>query len=241
MLHKFINALVNIVYPKKCLACKEKLKIHLQNELICAKCLKNIKKNTPPFCSSCGRHLVKTNFAKNICPSCLRGKLHFDRAFSPYTYKGSIKRLIHEFKYKGKDYLGSPLGAMMIDFINEYNLPINYIDFIIPVPLHKTKLREREFNQAQVLAEAIAKKFNKGLLTETLTRQRYTRAQADLEINERLKNVKGSFSITNPQVIKGKNLLVIDDVLTTGATSSEAAAALKEAGANIVFILTLAH
>ncbi len=241
MLRKFINALVNIIYPKKCLICKEKLKIHLQNEPICTKCLKNIKKNAPPFCSSCGRHLAKTNLVKNICPDCLKVKLHFDRAFSPYSYEGTIKRLIHEFKYKGKDYLGPHLSAMMVDFIKEYNLPINYIDFIIPIPLHKTKFREREFNQAQVLASAIAKKFNKGLLTDTLTRQRPTRAQADLEINERLENVKGSFSITNPQAIKGRNLLLIDDVLTTGATSSEAAAALKEAGANIVFVLTLAR
>ncbi len=241
MLRQFINGLVDIIYPRKCLGCREKLPPASQNEPICAKCLSNIKKSIPPFCSSCGRHLEKSNLIKNTCRNCLRSKLHFDRAFSPFTYEGTIKRLIHEFKYKGKDYLGPYLSAMMVEFIKEYDLPINYIDFIIPVPLHKTKLREREFNQAQVLAELIAKEFKKEVLTDALKRQRYTKTQTDLEVNERTENVRGSFLVTNPQIIKGKNLLIIDDVLTTGATSSEAAAALKEAGANIAFVLTLAH
>jgi ComF family protein len=241
MLRRFINALVDIVYPKKCLACKEKLRIPSQKEPICAKCLAKIKRNIPPFCSSCGRHLEKSNFVKNICPRCLKAKLHFDRAFSPFVYEGVIKELIHEFKYKSKNYLGSYLSAMMVEFIKEYNLPIEYIDFIIPIPLHKTKLREREFNQAQVLAEFIAKDFNKGILVDAFRRHRYTKTQTGLETTERLKNVKDSFSVTKPQILKGKNLLIIDDVLTTGATSSEAAGALKEAGANIVFVLTLAN
>lgn len=236
-----ISALVDIAYPRKCLVCKEKLHISSQDEPVCAKCLNNIKRNIPPFCSSCGRRLKKTNLIKNICPHCLKSRLHFDRAFSPFTYEGTIKRLIHEFKYKGKDYLGPYLSAMMVEFIKEYDLPINYMDFIIPIPLHKTKLREREFNQAQVLAEFIAKEFKKDVLRDVLKRHRYTKTQTDLEINKRLENVKGSFLVAAPQIIEGKNLLIIDDVLTTGATSSEAAAALKEAGANIVFVLTLAH
>lgn len=238
---KAINGLINTVYPKKCLACKEKLKVPAQNEPICARCLVKIKKNIPPFCSSCGRHLKKTNLTKNICPHCLETKLHFDRAFSPFAYEGAIKKLIHEFKYRGKNYLGPYLSAMMVEFIKEYDLPIDYIDFIIPIPLHKTKLREREFNQAQILAELIAKEFGKDTLIGALKRHRYTKTQTDLEIAERLENVKDSFLVTNPQTVKDKNFLVIDDVLTTGATSSEAAAALKEAGANIVLVLTLAN
>lgn len=78
-----------------------------------------------------------------MCPSCLKKKLHFDRAFSPCVYEGAIKELIHEFKYKNKDYLGSVLSKPMINFIEEYNLPMEYLDLIIPVPLHSTRLRER--------------------------------------------------------------------------------------------------
>jgi len=129
----------------------------------------------------------------------------------------------------------------MVEFIKEYNAPIDYVDFIIPIPLHKTKLREREFNQAEILSRHIAKEFRKCVLTDVLLRTRETKTQADLEMAERILNVRDSFSVTKHEQIRRKNILLVDDVLTTGATSSEAAKALKNAGANIVFVLTLAN
>ena len=129
----------------------------------------------------------------------------------------------------------------MVEFIKEYNLPMNEVDFIIPIPLHKARLREREFNQAKVLSLYVAGEFKKEVLTDILIRNRYTKTQTDLEINERLANVEGSFLVRSSQCIKESNLLLIDDVFTTGATSSEAALTLKNAGANKVFILTLAN
>ena len=130
---------------------------------------------------------------------------------------------------------------MPLSFIKEYSLPINHCDLIVPVPLHTAKLREREFNQAEVLSRHIAGEFNKDVLCGRLLRHKPTRAQAELCENERFSNVKDSFTVTENQKIKGKNILLIDDVLTTAATSSEAALALKNAGANIVFVLTLAN
>ena len=129
----------------------------------------------------------------------------------------------------------------MIKFIKEYSLPIEYIDLVVPVPLHKTRLREREFNQAQVLSRHIAKEFNKKVSSGALERIRHTKSQAELVINQRRINVKNSFSAPKKSEVKGKNILLVDDVLTSGATSSEAASALKEAGAGIVFVLTLAN
>ena len=129
----------------------------------------------------------------------------------------------------------------MIEFVREYDLPMDFIDFIIPVPLYKTRLREREFNQAQILSNYIAGEFNKTVLPDSLMRSRNTKTQTELERNKRLLNVKNSFSVIKKDDIKGKNLLLVDDVLTTAATSSEAAYALKNAGANIVFVLTLAN
>lgn len=241
MLRRLINGLVDIVYPKTCLACKDKIKTSSLNGLICTQCWGSIKRNLPPFCHSCGRQLEKNNFCKNICPVCQKTKLHFDRAYSPCIYTGVIKELIHEFKYKNKDYLGPVLSKPMIEFIKEYNLPIDFLDFIIPVPLHKTKLREREFNQAEILSKHIAEEFKKDVLTDILVRHRNTKTQTELELKERFTNVKGSFAVTKDAGIKGKSLLLVDDVLTTGATSSEAALSLKNAGANIVFVLTLAN
>lgn len=241
MLRRLITNLMDIVYPKRCLACKNTIDVSTIDNLICTQCWAKIKRNLPPFCHSCGRRLKKSAFTKNICPTCIKVRLHFDRAFSPCVYEGWIKELIHEFKYNNKDYLGFPLSRLMIDFIREYNLPMHYLDFIIPIPLHKTKWREREFNQSEILSKYIAKEFKKDLFTDLLLRHRHTKTQTDLELNQRFSNVKGSFLVTRKGDLKDKNLLLVDDVLTTGATASEAARALKDAGANIVFVLTLAN
>lgn len=240
MLNKFLRSLVDIIYPRVCLACKDKLDNAPAENIICDKCFEKIQRNLPPFCHSCGRHLEKNGFLKNICPACRRKILHFDRAFSPYLYSGVIKELIHEFKYKNKEFLGAALAGFMLEFAREYNLPMDDFHCVVPIPLHKTKLREREFNQAKILAGCVAKEFKKDLLADTLIRSLNTKTQTDLQIDERFENVKGSFSVVDKRDISGKNILLIDDVLTTGATSSEAALALKEAGANIVFVLTLA-
>jgi len=242
MMRRLIEGLVDIIYPAKCHACKDKLTQGAAiDELICLRCWSKIRKNTPPFCHYCGRRLDKSGFAKNICPQCQRAAPHFDRAFSPCVYEGAIRDLIHEFKYNGKEYLGRPLSRLMIEFAKEYNLPVQMLDYIIPVPLHNSRLREREFNQAEILCGFIAEEFKKELRSDLLLRHRRTKTQADLEMRERLLNVKESFSVHKGESLKGKNLLLVDDVLTTGATSSEAARALKNAGADIVFVLTLAN
>lgn len=241
MLRQFLQSLRDILYPKTCLACKSRVSAVMDEDLICKTCYSEIKINLPPFCVACGRHLERNNLNKNICPACVRNRLHFDRAFSPCVYDGVTKKLIHEFKYKGKDNLGKPLSKIMINFIKEYSLPLNYLDYIIPMPLHKTKLREREFNQAEILSMYIAREFKKDLASGVLLRHRQTKTQTELRNKERFLNVANSFSVDSRLSLKEKNLLLIDDVLTTGATSSEAALALKNAGAQTVFVLTLAN
>ena len=236
-----MQSLTDILYPKTCLACKSKVSKATDEDLICKKCYSEIEINLPPFCFACGRHLEKNNLNKNICPTCVRNRLHFDRAFSPCVYDGVAKKLIHEFKYKGKENLGKPLSKIMVNFIKEYSLPINYLDFIIPMPLHKTRLREREFNQAEILSMHIAREFRKDLINDVLLRHRQTKTQTELRNKERFLNVANSFSTNGRLSLKAKNLLLVDDVLTTGATSSEAALALKNAGAHTVFVLTLAN
>jgi len=241
MLAGLLKGLLDIVYPRTCLVCKASLKgASSIDNIICSQCWAKIKKNPPPFCHSCGRHLDGKNSIKNICLKCVRKKIYFDRAFSPCLYEGVIKELIYEFKYNGKDYLGQTLSRLMIEFIKEYDLPLDCLDWIVPVPLHKTRLHEREFNQAQVLSGYIAKEFNKKMLDNVLIRHRHTKTQTELEQDQRLLNVQNSFSVVRAEDVKGTNILLIDDVLTTAATCSEAAHTLKNSGANIVFVLTLA-
>lgn len=242
MLGGIIKSFLEIIYPRNCLICATSLKgkAHVDN-LVCARCWSSIKKNRPPFCRSCGRQLAKVSLARHICTPCVRNKLLFDRAYSSCAYEGIIKTLIHEFKYKGKDYLGRPLSSLMTDFIKQYQLPIKDMDYIVPVPLHGTKVREREFNQAQILGQHIADEFDKILLSANLIRHRDTKSQTGLQNEDRFLNVRDSFSVKDKHELKNKNLLLVDDVLTTAATCSEAARTLKDAGANIVFVLTLAN
>ncbi len=240
MLRRLLDGLTELVYPKACAVCKESLKgKSCVDSVVCASCWDKIKKNTPPFCYRCGRHLDKP--LKNICPACVRKQLHFDRAFSPCVYEGAIKELILDFKYHNKDHLGKTLSKLMTDFIRQYRLPMDFMDLVVPVPLHKTRLREREFNQAEILCENIAGEFSRTMLGNALIRNRNTPTQTDLEVSRRLLNVRGSFSVNDINAVKGKNVLLVDDVLTTGATSSEAALALKTAGSGVVFVLTLAN
>jgi len=242
VLSRLINAFVDVVYPKACLVCKIRLKgVTSIDNIVCAECWRKIKRNLPPFCYRCGRHLTQNDFTRNTCLSCVSQELHFDRAFSPCMYEGTIKELIYEFKYNGKDYLGSTLSRLMIEFIKEYDLPMDAIDFIIPLPLHNIRLREREFNQAKILSNYVASEFNKSAPDGHLMRSRYTRTQTELQEDKRLLNVENSFSVAKSEDLKGKNILLVDDVLTTGATCSEAAYALKGAGVNTVFVLTLAN
>jgi competence protein ComFC len=241
VLQNFVRSFVDLLYPPACPACGKPLPRVAMDAMVCLSCWSQISRNQPPFCHACGRQMHKSrDTSKSVCSRCMRAPLAFDRAFSVCVYDGVIKTLIHEFKYKDKQYLGKPLAKLLIDFIREYDLPISYIDYLVPMPLHSAKLREREFNQAQILCREVGLAIEKPLIENNLFRYRATDTQAALEPHQRFLNVKGSFAVTEKQSIKDRNLLLIDDVLTTGATASEAARALKDAGANIVFVLTLA-
>lgn len=237
----FFSALKEIVYPKTCLACKKRLGAYAALQFLCQPCADKISRNKPPFCRRCGRHLQDADRAKGICPECIRNSPCFDRAFSPCVYEGVTKELIRQFKYQGKDYLGPLLAMFMVDFIRQYGLPMDVVDCIVPVPLHGVRMREREFNQAEALARPLAEAFSKELMRDCLMRTRHTRPQAELDGTKRTANVRGVFRVRDGQAVRGKNILLVDDVLTTGATSSEAACVLKESGAHIVFVMTLAN
>ncbi len=240
MFRGLFKGIKDLIYPNRCPACKSRISGNEKGHLICGRCREAIEKNLPPFCASCGRHLDNMDVAKNICHGCLDTKFHFDRAFSPCIYKGTVKKLIHEFKYNGKDYLGEPLAGLMNEFIRDYRLPIEYMDFIVPIPLYKSRLREREFNQARVLSEQVAGEFGKRVLADILVRIRRTRSQTELSPEKRRLNVEGSFGIKDAAALKGANILLVDDVLTTGATLDEASRVLKQNGAGIIVAMTLA-
>lgn len=236
-----IRAFKDILYPLYCLICHTRIPGAKTPEPICERCRGKINALTAPFCAKCGRSISGAYIQEGKCASCLKQHFYFDRAWAGYAYEGVIKEMLHCFKYKHKVSLGGPLAGLMLDFIRGYHLPLGSCDYIIPVPLSPARFREREFNQAYILASALSDYLKLRLLGNNLRRVRNTRSQTELDNRGRWKNIQGAFKIRTPNLIKDKNILLIDDVLTTGATASEAAGILKSAGAESVYVLTLAN
>lgn len=155
-------------------------------------------------------------------------------------FKGIIKDLIHSFKYSGKEYLNKTFGNMLVNYIQKYDDLLN-VDMLVPVPLHWYKKFKRGYNQSELLANEVALYYRKPLVTREICRKKYTKPQAKLKRKDRLINVNDAFGLKQPGIFKGKTILVIDDVSTTGETINQCAKLLKSAGADKVFGLTLAR
>lgn len=211
---------LDLIYPLNCVICKKKLNFD-DGSYLCLDCYDKIIKNRPPFCVKC-----------DCSP------LYFERAWAVGKYTGITKDLIHLFKYRRQKYLVKPLGKLMIDFIKT-NLNRQTIDVLVPVPLHPKKLRQREFNQSELLAEEINGQISIPI-TNALTRIKKTSSQTTLALEKRLFNVADAFKIREQKEIAQKSILLIDDVFTSGATANECARVLKQEGAKQIEVLTLA-
>ncbi|MCK4261622.1 ComF family protein [bacterium] len=151
-----------------------------------------------------------------------------------------MRECIHFFKYQKKAYLARPLGEMLIDGMSN-DEDLREADFLIPVPLDGRRFREREFNQAHLLAQVVSRDFKITISSRNLRRARRVPPQTQLSRKQREENVKGLFEVRSREEYKGRRILLIDDVFTTGATVNECARVLKEAGAEEVSVLTVAR
>ncbi len=240
VLDELLHGLSDLVYPPNCLICKKHITSLLPaNEILCPKCLEDLKFNFPPFCPKCSRHLLEMDTAQ--CHHCLLHKPDFDFAWGTCLYRPPLDNLIHQFKYHQKSLWRHTFANLMIDFIKRYSFDIHQFDCLMPIPLSITRLRERGFNQSQLLAEKIANAFDLPLSLNNFCRSRHTKSQTLLfSQKERWTNIHGAFRIKHSNQLLNKNILLIDDLLTTGATASEAARTLKNSGAKTVGVLTLA-
>ncbi len=190
------------------------------------------------FCRAC-----RTPFADDypldehdLCTVCREGLANFDAAYSFGSYDGPLQQLIHLFKYAKVESLARPLSALLLRALP---LEANF-DLVLALPMHWRKRWQRGFNQAELLAAPLARRYGLPLATN-LRRTRYTQSQAGLTETARRDNLRGSFRIHRPEQVAGKRILLVDDVFTTGATLRAAAAVLKSAGAAHVSALTLAR
>ncbi len=231
------SGVISLFFPEKCPFCRTLLS--LQGEEIpnlCPACTRDIQWIRPPFCPRCGRPFQRGTDT-HLCADCLRQKIIFDWGRAAVGYQGVMAEAIQRFKYHGDIKLADPLGW----FLNKIPLEDLSFEAIIPVPLHPSRLRERGFNQALLLGKSLGRIHRKRVLARTLRRIRNTLPQVQLDHSQREKNVRGAFAVREPQEIIDKDLLLVDDVFTTGATVNECAKVLKKSGAREVFVLTLAR
>jgi ComF family protein len=240
---KFLSQLIDIIYPPRCHICNQFLpldeKPHVSFHL-CNSCLESLTPITHPMCTVCGMPFPASKGTDHLCEDCLRKRPWYDFLRSPYLYSGPLIEAIQRFKYNIETHLKSSLGHLLSSFAKEW-IPERKDCVIIPVPLHSRRLRERGFNQSLLLARILASDLGNQLDYLSLIRNRYTRAQTGLKKKERRKNVKDAFSVIQPNAIKDKKILLVDDVFTTGYTLNECARTLKKSGATTVICLTVAR
>ncbi|MDD5428830.1 MAG: ComF family protein [Candidatus Omnitrophica bacterium] len=227
---------INLLYPIHCAACRSAIDPMTRTGL-CNICETKIKRNPKPYCPSCGRSVTSVD---DICEECKITRFAFDRAWSACLYEGVLKELIQQFKYKGKLSLSSVLCDTMTGFIKDNKNIIEGTDLITFVPLYNDWLNEREYNQSGILASAISREFMIPIV-KPLEKSARTKRQNELPRAERLTNLTGVFKVRDKGSLNGSSILLVDDVMTTGATLSECAKALKEAGAKEVRCITLAR
>jgi ComF family protein len=230
-----IKALNNLIQPYYCAICYNRIPFQTQVPL-CAHCGEKIEFNPPPFCQICGRSLDNHPEVKGVCRECLFAQRPKLRVYYVFKYKGAIREAIHKFKYQAELRLLPFFSSHLLNFYREHILPYHKIDYISYVPLYHGKFREREFNQAEILAKQLGRKTQLPMLKKLLIRIRYTRPQSELDKKERWRNVADAFKL-NPKYIKilsGKTILLIDDLVTTSATLTECAHQLKKYNAKTI-------
>ena len=244
MIEYIKEGLLNFVFPLNCKICKKPIR-ESKGYSICENCFKTIELIEQPYCIKCGKPLVPTDvFKKNreiLCLDCKKKKYSFKFSRSTGVYDKVLKKCIHLFKYYGEKKLAKPLGNLMVDYLLKNNDFENEFELIIPVPLHKNDLKKRGFNQSVLLSKVIGDYFSIPVGESVLIKKKLTPFQVNLSKKEREKNILRSFSVEKPEEIKGKNILILDDVFTTGATVEECAKELMKARAKNIFVLTLAR
>lgn len=207
----------------------------------CRRCWERITPLEEPSCPRChvpfASAVALRHSPSHLCGSCRSRRPAFTEAWSLYPYIPPLQEAICLFKYKGKLGLVDWLADLMLARLP----PSIEADLIVPIPLHPTRLREREFNQSLFLADRLSRHLRVPLSYTNLVRVVPTDAQTTLSRRARLKNLRKAFLVTSPDEIQGKRILLIDDVYTTGTTVNECAKVLRKAGAGPVYVITLAR
>lgn len=219
--------LLDALYPLECAGCGG------SGNIICDRCAGSLPLLGPPYCRVCAAYSER-----DLCQACAQSGRQFDGVRAPYRYEGSIRQAILALKYGGIKAAAPQLSDMLADYFEVNPLPG---DLMAPVPMHRSRRRERGYNQAELLARPVAGRCDISYLSDLLVRTRRVDPQAGMtNAASRATNVAHSVAASRPGDIDGARIILVDDVATTGSTLDACAAALKEAGAASVWCLTLA-
>ena len=234
-LRRLGRAVVDGVLPPRCLACGT---IVDEPDALCSRCWAGMTFFAPPWCAICGLPFPHPMGEEAVCADCARQKPSWDRARAVMRYDKHSRHLVLALKHGDRTHVARALGRWMGRAGVEL---FEGADIIVPVPLHWTRLFTRRYNQAGLLAHAVRAAGGPPVMPDGLVRRRRTPSQGRLGPAARARNVRGAFAVRRGRDVKGKRIVLVDDVLTTGATVEECARVLRRAGAAFVGVLTLSR
>jgi len=237
MLRQAAGAFLTLLYPPHCAICGAGLD---RGQYLCTACNGTARRIEPPFCKTCSQPFHGAIEQEFSCSNCGQRRFHFECAVACYQSRGIVRELLIRFKYQGEFYLRHPLGDWLAEGLADPRIAPEKFDCLVPVPLHPARERERQFNQAKELAKILQRRTAAPLL-DCLKRVRKTTTQTQFDRAERMENLRNAFKMRDNRSVEGKNLILVDDVFTTGSTVDECARVLKKAGANSVRVLTVAR
>ncbi|MCL0058558.1 ComF family protein [Dehalococcoidia bacterium] len=221
------DLLLDLIFPRRCIGCGA------EGEFLCRSCLNLLPRLTPPYCECCAVPFS----GGRLCPNCLNSPPAINGVRSLFLHRGMARDAVHHLKYRNLKALARPLAKLMAEYLEPNPLPV---DLILAVPLHSKRVRQRGYNQSDLLAQELSRLIDLPTASGSLVRLRNTPSQVSLGAEARRSNVQGAFRCKN-QVFQSKGVLLVDDVCTTGATLNACAVALKEAGAASVWGLTFSR
>jgi len=238
-LNWWLEAFGGFFYPNVCQCCCGE-RAGAAEGYVGARCRGRVRWCQPPICCKCGLPYEGDLSEPFECANCRTLQLHFDWARAAVCSGGVVLEVIHRYKYRRERWFEPFLGRLLVRAA-EPTVRARHWDWLVPVPLHPVKEREREFNQAACLARWLALATGVPMARGVLRRSHYTSTQTRLGRGRRRENVVGAFQVSEQVPLDGRRLILIDDVLTTGATTSECARVLKEYGADEVGVWTVAR
>lgn len=247
---QILHPLLAVVLPSACALCARELLGSLWGSL-CGDCWRSLELWTGALCFRCGLPLTgSVDVPDPLCAACRRDEPHFDMARSYGVYAGVLRGAVLEVKFHQRERLGLRLGELLLESWRalESTAGLPGAPLIVPVPLHHSRRRERGYNQADLLARGLVRALKKSIggskaafAGNCLVRKRRTCPQSGLSLHARRENVRAAFAVADSKRVQQRDVILVDDVMTTGATASACAAALKRAGAGRILVLTLAR